>query len=107
MHEIVDTHGNRVVIDYAREDMNYTGCDDLPYSYTHAIRPMAIEYFPYSETISTAKIEFDYEDDRTDTHVPGHEEDRVQAYFTAYRLTDIRAYVRDSENLTGWSLSRH
>ncbi len=93
--EVLDTHGNKIVITYATETRNIYCQDGSAQSYVRAIRPTNIEYFPSGQTNATARVDFTYVS-RTDTGVPGKEDDYTESFWSSQRLSNVTVKVRSS-----------
>ncbi|MCW5859249.1 MAG: DUF11 domain-containing protein [Caldilineales bacterium] len=98
--EVLDTHGNKVVVTYATETKGIADCGNP--SYVRAIRPSRIEYIPKqvvgNESLATVGVDFGYAL-RDDSGVPGKTDPYVQNFWSDWRLSVITVQVRSSASV--------
>ena len=92
--EVQDPHGNRAVITYAAETKGIM-CNGSSLDYVRAIRPTSIEYFASGQSLASVRVDFGY-NSRTDTGVPGQNDEYTESFWSSQRLTTIEAKVRNS-----------
>ncbi len=97
LSRIFDVHGNEVRFYYQQELRQYQGGHYPHQYYARAILPTKIEYGLY-------RVEFAYQDKRTDYKVPGWDDGYQQSFWTKKLLKEIKIFS-DSQLLRKYVLT--
>lgn len=106
--EVADLYGNRVTINYAREQRQvYCQAEgtDRPF-YDRAIYPTSLAYYARNESLTTAVVVFGY-NLRTDTRVTGWDNQCAQSLWSDVRLDNIYVQLRTGNMVENLTTIRH
>ena len=103
--EVLDTHLNKAVITYDTETKDIRCQNGSAQPYVRAIRPASIEYFPSGQTNATVLVDFAYLS-RTDTGVPGQNDEYIESFWSSQRLSSITVKVRSGSSSSAFTTVR-